>query len=229
MLQKLNNDWQDAINKVRARFPHCFYYKKDKAKLKAFLSREKIFVGFAGAGGVGKTSSIRKLQKLGFVKVTNTTTRPKRPLEQDGIDYYFVSAKQFEELKKSYAFANYEKKPNKGSYGLQKIHLIENLHYDKLAMDESPEALNRIFTYTAKVDKSRTNFLVYLLPPEPTVENLLKHLGYRHTALNKFEIERHIGARLIDEFLKLLSVSHPKYKLVVCCGYSPSEIASLFK
>lgn len=59
-----------------------------------------LVVVISGPSGVGKDAVIKKLQRarrdLGFV--VTATTRPRRPKEVDGVDYFFVSRRQFDAM-----------------------------------------------------------------------------------------------------------------------------------
>lgn len=51
-----------------------------------------------GKSGSGKTTVARELEKHGFKRAVTCTTRPRRTGEEDGVDYHFLSSKQFEKL-----------------------------------------------------------------------------------------------------------------------------------
>lgn len=59
-------------------------------------SNAKIFI-FIGPSGVGKTTLIKKLEQSGlaFNYLITHTTRPIRPEEQNGRDYFFLSEQEF--------------------------------------------------------------------------------------------------------------------------------------
>jgi guanylate kinase len=59
-----------------------------------------LLVVISGPSGVGKDMTISRLKEMGypFHFVVTATTRPKRPTEVDGIDYFFVSMSDFAEL-----------------------------------------------------------------------------------------------------------------------------------
>ncbi|HEX9923521.1 MAG TPA: guanylate kinase [Anaerolineae bacterium] len=59
-----------------------------------------LLVVISGPSGVGKDMTINRLKEMGypFHFVVTATTRPKRPNEVDGIDYFFVSISDFAEL-----------------------------------------------------------------------------------------------------------------------------------
>jgi guanylate kinase len=58
-----------------------------------------LLVVLTGPSGAGKDSvldGLRKLPDRPYAFVTTVTTRPPRPTERDGIDYYFVSKDEFQ-------------------------------------------------------------------------------------------------------------------------------------
>jgi guanylate kinase len=60
-------------------------------------SRGKLIV-ISGPSGAGKTTLLKKLFERcpGLRMSVSATTRPPRPGERDGVDYYFLSAEEFE-------------------------------------------------------------------------------------------------------------------------------------
>jgi guanylate kinase len=62
------------------------------------VSSAPLLVVLSGPSGVGKDSILLRLQELGypFHYTVTATTRPQRPGESDGKDYYFVSEDWFE-------------------------------------------------------------------------------------------------------------------------------------
>lgn len=66
--------------------------------------QEMIFV-FTGPDGSGrKTVADMVGSTLGLKKVLSYTTRPKRPAEEEGQDYYFISREEFEEAERNGEF-----------------------------------------------------------------------------------------------------------------------------
>lgn len=59
-----------------------------------------LLVVISGPSGVGKDMTIKRMQELGypFHFVVTATTRPQRPGEVNGVDYFFVSTGQFAEM-----------------------------------------------------------------------------------------------------------------------------------
>lgn len=59
-----------------------------------------LLVVISGPSGVGKDMALVRMQALGypFYFVVTATTRPRRPGEEDGVDYFFVSKSKFAEM-----------------------------------------------------------------------------------------------------------------------------------
>lgn len=59
-----------------------------------------MLVVISGPSGVGKDMTINRLKALGypFHFVVTATTRPKRPDEEHGVDYFFISMSEFAEM-----------------------------------------------------------------------------------------------------------------------------------
>jgi len=89
----------------------------------------------SGASGVGK-GSIHKavLSQVEDIRLSvSATTRPQRPGEVDGQDYYFISPMDFEERIKNNEFLEYARVYSQ-MYGTLKSEVVETLHsgYDVL-------------------------------------------------------------------------------------------------
>jgi len=56
----------------------------------------------SGPSGVGKDAVLSRMKKLGCALefVVTTTTRPRRPVETDNVDYHFVSDETFQQMLK---------------------------------------------------------------------------------------------------------------------------------
>lgn len=65
---------------------------------KSHQNKERLIFVISGPSGCGKTSVIEKLLTLdSHLRVSvSATTRPKRPLEIESKDYYFMTTKEFE-------------------------------------------------------------------------------------------------------------------------------------
>ena len=74
-------------------------------------AKDNIMVILSSPSGVGKTTITKKLQQKhhSFKISVSHTTRSPRSNEVDGVDYYFVSKKKFEELINQEKFYEYAK------------------------------------------------------------------------------------------------------------------------
>ena len=57
-----------------------------------------MLIGICGKSGTGKSSIVKEMQKLGYKKVITDTTRPPRVGEENGVDYYFDTNEEFDEI-----------------------------------------------------------------------------------------------------------------------------------
>jgi guanylate kinase len=64
------------------------------------VQNEPLLIVISGPSGVGKDTVIQHMVKRGlpFHFVVTATTRPPRPQEQNGVDYFFVSYDEFAEM-----------------------------------------------------------------------------------------------------------------------------------
>lgn len=60
-----------------------------------------IIVGESGAGKTTLQKELVNIFDTRFTKLVTYTTRPPRDMEQDGVDYHFVTEDEFEELKRN--------------------------------------------------------------------------------------------------------------------------------
>ena len=64
------------------------------------IEPQPLLVVLSGPSGAGKDAVLKRMKELGypFHFVVTVTTRPKRPGEVDGVDYYFVSEEEFAQM-----------------------------------------------------------------------------------------------------------------------------------
>lgn len=165
--------------------------------MRQLLHPRPILVVLSGPSGVGKDAVLRTMKHKGYpLHYTVTlTTRPKRPNEQAGVDYYFTSVDEFrhmihagELLEWAQVYGNY--------YGVPKAPIREALQQGRdvlIKMDVQGASTVRMLAPEA--------VLVFLLPP--SVEELNKRLEERHTECAQ-DLERRLAA--VGEEMKSLSL-----------------------
>lgn len=82
----------------------CFWVFSATADTR--IDRQALVVVLSSPSGGGKTSIAQKLLKMdsNIIPAISVTTRPPRPGEVEGRDYYFMDVKHFHELEKQKAF-----------------------------------------------------------------------------------------------------------------------------
>jgi len=123
------------------------------------MKNKKLFV-ISGASGVGKSTVLSKVMEkrddLSFS--VSATTRQPRPGEIDGVNYYFVSKKTFEDMIHKNAFLEYDAHMD-NFYGTPKAQLEEKLEHCHVILDIDP---NGAF----HVRKERPDaVLIFIAPP----------------------------------------------------------------
>ena len=120
-----------------------------------------------GVSGVGKRTLIQHLESTfpdTFGHIVSHTTRKRRHNESEGIDYKFVSEKEFKKIIELGDFLEYTKKDNNALYGTSKwkikncqhqrrIPLLElNVTGTEQFLKEYPEA-NTLFVFPPSIEE----------------------------------------------------------------------------
>ena len=129
----------------------------------------------SGPSGAGKDSVVSKLLETNkniWVSVSATSRAP-RGKEEDGVDYYFLDKKDFEEKIKEDYFLEYAKYTD-NYYGTPKAHIMEKLN-------KGIDVILVIEIQGAKKVKELLpeTVLIFIMPP--TEKDLLKRLVGRQT------------------------------------------------
>lgn len=106
----------------------------------------KMIVIFVGASASGKTVISRNLvENYNYKEITSYTTRDKRPGEKNGIDYHFVSNKDFANMIFAEEFAEWERYPGDRWYGTAVKDVKEAAKSENIyAMVLTPSGMRRI-------------------------------------------------------------------------------------
>ncbi len=135
------------------------------------MKEGKLFI-FSGASGVGKSTVLKMVMEgredLQFS--VSATTRPPRPGEEHGVQYYFVTHDQFKEMITAGEFLEYD--AHMGNlYGTPKFQVDEKRQKGHLVLDIEPNgALN------VKAEWPEA-YLIFIAPP--SMEELERRLRGR--------------------------------------------------
>ena len=101
------------------------------------MNKGRLFV-ISGPSGTGKGTICKELIKDENIRLSvSMTTREMRPGEADGVNYYFVSKEQFEDMIARDAFLEYDAH-NANYYGTPMAQLNEKLHSGSVLLDIEP-------------------------------------------------------------------------------------------
>ena len=138
-----------------------------------------LLVVLSGPSGVGKDAVLARMKKLGrcFHYVVTATTRPKRAQEKNGVDYHFLSRKEFQKMIDKHQFLEWA-----NVYG----------NYYGVPKDEITSALSKGVDTIVKVDVQGATTIKQILPQAvfiflipPSVEELEKRLRRRSSESSK--------------------------------------------
>lgn len=135
------------------------------------MKKGKLFV-ISGASGVGKSTVLAQVMNgrddLRFS--VSATTRKPRPGEIDGVNYYFVTKEQFEQMIAEDAFIEYDAHMD-NYYGTPEAQLNEKLETGSVILDIEPVGA---FNVRAKRPDA---VLIFIAPP--SMEELERRLRGR--------------------------------------------------
>ncbi|MBQ7330695.1 MAG: guanylate kinase [Oscillospiraceae bacterium] len=149
------------------------------------MSKGKLFV-ISGASGVGKSTVLRKVldarQDLQFS--VSATTRPPRPGEIDGVNYYFVTREQFLDMIARDEFVEYDEH-NATLYGTPWSQLENKLKLGNVILDIEPVG-------AGNVRKKRPDAILIFVkaPSMEELEHRLRGRGDTSDEQMKMRLER---------------------------------------
>ena len=149
------------------------------------MSSGKLFV-ISGASGVGKSTVLGKvMEKRSDLKFSvSATTRPPRPGEVDGVNYYFVSQETFQEMISRDEFLEYD--AHMGNfYGTPVGQLEEKLLTGSVILDVEPVGAFNVKTKRADA------VLIFIAPPSMEIlEQRLRGRGDTGEEQIKLRLDR---------------------------------------
>jgi guanylate kinase len=141
-------------------------------------NKANLFV-FSAPSGSGKTTIVREILKQypEFAFSVSYTTRKRRSVEKEGVDYYFISEKEFESKIKSNEFVEWEK--------------FYDYYYGTLKKNVDDNIMNGISTVFEVDVKGAVSIkkvypfatLIFIAPP--SIEELKERLVKRNTESNE--------------------------------------------
>jgi len=135
------------------------------------MNKGRLFV-ISGASGVGKGTVLKAIMKMdaSLQFSVSATTRPPRPSEVHGREYYFITDEQFQEMIANDGFLEYN--GHMGSfYGTPKQQLEEKLQLGHVLLDVEPVG-------AFNVRKARPDAVLIFIAP-PSMEELERRLRGR--------------------------------------------------
>lgn len=202
----------------------------------------QLLIGLAGPGAAGKGTLSRYLaDELGYSKVVNTTTRPRREGEIDGIDYFFTDHSQFTTEQNLGKFALALERVGRGMYGISHEEIARKLSGTTTGsiLEENPANIMELFSNSNNPGAQAV--LLYVLPPYPVIKNSLARLQHRLSLEQDVKkqiitpevFESTLGDRQIDEFLALTELpQHPNITPIFIVNdnleTTKSQIAAMF-
>ena len=135
------------------------------------MSKGKLIV-ISGASGVGKGTVLKQMMALqdNLRFSVSATTRPPRPGEVDGKDYYFVTRERFQQMIEAGAFLEYDDHA-KNYYGPPRDQIEQKQDLGHVLLDIEPNGARAVkAAYPEAV-------LVFIMPP--SMEELERRLRDR--------------------------------------------------
>jgi guanylate kinase len=138
-------------------------------------SSRALLVVLSGPSGVGKDAVLARMRKSGypFHYVVTATTRPKRASEKDGVDYHFLSMKEFQQMLDKSQFLEWANVYG-NYYGVPKDEITS-------ALSKGVDAIVRVDVQGAATIKEILPNAVFIFLTPPSVEELEKRLKKRHS------------------------------------------------
>ena len=127
----------------------------------------------SGASGVGKGTVVKKMmaRRKDLYFSVSATTRPPRPGEVDGKDYYFVTRERFQEMIRRGEMLEYDEHA-KNFYGTPRAQVEEKRAKGHVLLDIEPNGAKNVKNNYPEAE------LVFIMPP--TVEELERRLRGRN-------------------------------------------------
>jgi len=148
---------------------------KLRTKRRGDRSSRPLLVVLSGPSGVGKDAVLARMRKLGrpFHYVVTATTRPKRAGEKNGVDYHFLSRKEFQQMIDKHQFLEWANVYG-NYYGVPKDEITS-------ALSKGVDAIVKVDVQGAATIKEILSQAIFIFLMPPSVEELEKRLRKRRS------------------------------------------------
>jgi len=139
------------------------------------LPQKPLLIVISGPSGAGKDAVLTKLKESDCpLKYTVTvTTRPRRDIEKNNIDYHFISTERFQEMVERKELLEWAKVYGNW-YGVPKKPV-------KQALDKGQDTIVKVDIQGAATIKNILPQAVFIFLIPPSMEELILRLEQRHT------------------------------------------------
>jgi len=155
--------------------PESSLESKLRTKQRSTRSSRPLLVVLSGPSGVGKDAVLARMKKLGrpFHYAVTATTRPKRAGEKNGVDYHFLSQKEFQQMIDKHQFLEWANVYG-NYYGVPKEEITS-------ALSKGVDAVVKVDVQGAATIKKILPQAVFIFLMPPSVEELGKRLRKRRS------------------------------------------------
>ena len=148
---------------------------KLRTKRRGDRSSRPLLVVLSGPSGVGKDAVLARMKELGspFHYVITATTRPKRAGEKNGMDYHFITWKEFQQMIDKHQFLEWANVYG-NYYGVPKGEITS-------ALSKGVDTIVKVDVQGAATIKGILPQAVFIFLMPPSVEELERRLRKRHS------------------------------------------------
>ncbi|HIE17924.1 MAG TPA: guanylate kinase [Dehalococcoidia bacterium] len=140
------------------------------------LCAPPLLVVISGPSGVGKDATLSRMRKVGlpFYYVVTATTRPKRPGENDGVDYFFLSDDEFCRMVEKKQFLEWAKVYG-NYYGVPRSEVEK-------ALKQGRDAIVKVDVQGAATIKRILPDAIFIFLMPPSMDELANRLRQRYNS-----------------------------------------------
>ena len=165
-----------------------------------------LLVVLSGPSGVGKDAVLARMKKLGrpFNYVVTATTRHKRAREKNGVDYHFISRKEFQNMIGKHQFLEWANVYG-NYYGVPKDEI-------SLGLSKGVDTIVKVDVQGAATIKQILPQAIFIFLTPPSVEELEKRLRKRSSESLKdlaLRLEKAKGELKCLLLFDYVIISHP--------------------